>query len=176
MNAIQDPFNRLESVPARLRLAHARAVALRAWIAELQIPIMIGIEHGGTGDPRNPVNNLNNLHSIARSTQVAELLAAERVLALIEASADYKEAVPVIEPLLALCAQDAAEIEEADRKKREAEAALSEAERVAAEKLAAKVQADPAVVKARQALAGIKRLGVPLEDTDAALELAADFH
>jgi hypothetical protein len=178
MNAIQDPLNRLEAVPARLRLAHIRATALRGHIAELEIPAMIGIENGGTGDTLNPSNNLNALVSIGAASQVTQLIAAEKLLALIEKSADFIEAVPLIEPLLELAAADVAEIEEADRKQREAETALDDAERAAREKLAAKVQADPNVQKARQALAGIRRLGRPLdrEAEDIARELATDHH
>ena len=178
MNAIQDPLNRLEAVPARFRLAHTRATALRGHIAELEIPVMIGIENGGAGDTTNPSNNLNALVSIGAASQVTQLIAAEKLLALIEKSADYREAVPLIEPLLELAAADVAGIEEAARKQREAETALDDAERAAREKLAAKVQADPNVQKARQALAGIRRLGQPLdpEPVDADRELLADFH
>ena len=50
-----------------------------------------------------------------------------------------------------------------------------DAERVAREKLAAKVQADPAVVKAKGNLAGIRRLGLPL-DPEPVDALAGDFH
>jgi hypothetical protein len=51
--------------------------------------------------------------------------------------------------------------------------ALEEAEEAARAKLEAKIAADPAVVKARANLAGIRRLGQPL---DLDRELAADFH
>jgi len=162
MNTIQDPLDRLASIPSRLRLAHARATALRGWIAELEAPLRSGISGGGVGDVNNPSNNLPALVALARASQSSDIVAAEKLLALIEKSTDYIEAVLVIPPLLELAAQDVAGIAEAERQEREALAALDDAERVAREKLAAGIQADPAVTKARQALAGIRRLGEPL--------------
>jgi hypothetical protein len=178
MTTILDPRDRLASVPNHLRLAHARASALRAYAAELQAPVLIATEGGGIGDTVTPSNNLSALVALSRSQPVTDLLAAERLLALIEDSADYKEAVVVVEPLLALAAQDVAEIEEAERKEREALAALNDAEQTARVKLEGKIAADPAVVKAKANLAGIKRLGQPLdpEPEGIARELAADHH
>lgn len=179
---IQDPRNRLDPVPSRLHLAHIRAVALRAHIAALEIPVLVGIENGGIGDTLNPTNNLNALVSIAASPQVAQLIAAEKLLALIEASADYREAVPVIEPLLAQAAADVAEIEQADRQRRDAEAALTEAEQAARQKLLAKVDADPAVKAARAKLDAVAtgavadELPSDLLDLEPADPLKGDFH
>lgn len=177
MTAIQDPLDRLAAVPNHLRLAHARALALRSWIAELEAPLRIGIEGGGVGDVNNPGNNLPPLVALARASQASDLIAAERLLALIEASFDHIEAVLVIEPLLELAAADVAEIAEAERKEREALAALDDAEAAARVKLEAKIASDPAVARAKADLSKIRRLGRPLDDeaSDVARELAADL-
>jgi hypothetical protein len=140
-----------------------RATALRSWIAELESPLRIGIEGGGVGDVNNPSNNLPQLVALARATQASDIVAAEKLLALIEKSADYIEAVPVIEPSLELAAQDVADLAEASRREREALDALDDAERVAREKLEAKIGEDSQVKRTRADLSKIRRLGQPLD-------------
>lgn len=179
---IQDPRNRLGPVPAHLRLSHIKAIGLRQFIAEIKTALLIQSETGGIGDLTIPSNNVSALYSLARSQQVADLIAVERLLALIEASADHQEAVSVIEPLLALAAQDVADIASAEVARREAETALTEAEQAARQKLLAKVDADPAVKAARAKLDSVAtgaagdELPSDLLDLEPADPLKGDFH
>ena len=86
--------------------------------------------------------------------------------------------IPGIDALYAQIAEVEAREAEAATAAQAAQNALEEAEVAARAKLEAKIQADPGVVKARANLAGIKRLGQPLdpEPLDLDRELVADFH
>ena len=178
MDTIIDPCNRLNSVSYTHSLAFLRAAGLRDFIAANKGPLQTALIHGGTVDLFSPSINLSGVIPVFRSDTVSDQIAASFALQLIEASDEYREAVEVIEPLLALVAEDNRRIEA----RQKAEGAALVAEREATERAQAKalaaVEKDPAVLKARAALAAFA--GPAPAPVDPALdldrELAADFH
>jgi hypothetical protein len=178
MEKITDSKERLNDVSALHRICYLRRAALQEHIEELESPLITALVGGGSGDLNVPQNNLSGIVSLFHSDALGMLAKAREAMRLLEASQDFLDAVKVMEPLLELVAADNAEIEEHRRLMGEAsnaEREALEAARTKAEaKIAAEVDRDPRVIKAREALAGIKRLGKPLED--AARELAADLH
>jgi hypothetical protein len=173
MERIIDTKERLDGVSSLHRIVFLRAAALRSYIQELEAPLVTAFVGGGSGDLWNPSNNLTDIICLLRSDKTAELITARAALQIIEGSEDYKQAVAIMTPLLALVDADNAKIEELRRLTGEAASAEREALEVARAKADAKAAADvakdPAVVAAREALARLN------EDT-AARELQADLH
>jgi hypothetical protein len=198
MDTIIDPCNRLNSVSNTHRLAFLRAAGLRDFIAANTGPLQTALIHGGTVDLLSPGNNMSGIIPVFRSDTVSDQIAANFALQLIEASDDYKEAVEIMEPILAQIDQDNRQIVERQRAENEALVAEREAMERARAKALAAVDKDPAVLKARAALAALQpapapvdpailkareiaaatpRLGEPLgELASDADELAADLH
>jgi hypothetical protein len=196
---ITDTLDRLNGVSPEHRIAYLRGVALRKHIAEITAPLVTRITGCGVGDFFSSSANL--VWCVSDYTNVAgfaELTSARLGLELLESSEVYKTGCEIMEPLLDLIDQDNRLI--AERQAAESEALVAEREameRARAKALAA-VDKDPAVLKARAALAALQpapapvdpailkareiaaatpRLGEPLGElaSDAA-ELAADFH
>ena len=153
------------------RIAYVRTFAARLAVRQLEGQARVAlVNFRGGEDLDRPQNNVGSILSFARSDAGRDLAAARIVLDLLEASAEFREAAATLDPLhqelAAAVEREAAEA----RKTREAEAAVEAAEAAAREKIEGKVQADPNVQKAREALASIRRLGQPLD------VLAEDFH
>ena len=199
MDTITDPLNRLNSVSYTHSLAFLRAAGLRDFIAANKGPVEDALIHGGTVDLFSPSINLSGVISVFRADKVSDQIAASFALKMIEASDHYREAVEIMQPILAQIAEDNRQIVE----RQAAESAALVAEREATERAQAKalaaVEKDPAVMKARAALAAfagpapapvdpavatVRRLGEPLvaqaelasDALDLDRELAADFH
>ena len=191
MDTIIDPCNRLNSVSYTHSLAFLRAAGLRDFIAANKGPLQTALIHGGTGDLFSPSINLSGIIPVFRSDTVSDQIAASFALQLIEASDDYKEAVEVMEPILAQIAEDNRQLEARQKAEGAALVAEQEATERAQAKALAAVEKDPAVLKARAALAAFAdpspapadpaaatpRLGVPLgPDLESDHELlAGDF-
>jgi hypothetical protein len=160
------------NIHARVTFGRHRLVMLE--IDRAKVAVNVGLlYHQGAGDP-----DQMPLGGYLDNPVVRQLSELKILRELIEESPQFAEAVEKLVPLHAEL--EAAEAREAEAAVVESAAriALEAAEEAAREKLAAKVQADPNVQKARQALAGIRRLGQPLdpEPVDADRELLADFH
>ena len=176
---IQDPSGRLDGIPVETQSLFLRVELLRDRIEELKKPLLIAAIYQQI-DIRNPQNSLNTLETLALSKDAVELAGREFMLKLLENSPEFAEASAVMIPALALVDSDLAEIERLNALEGDAiraeESAREAAEGRHAAKLAAEIAKDPAVVKARAALAGVKRLGEPLgEMASDAEDLRADF-
>jgi hypothetical protein len=141
-----------------------------------RVTIDIGVtllNHQGVGDPDQMAigGHLDN-------PVVRHLSELKTLREIIEESPQFAEATEKLVPLYAELDAALVREQEAAVAAAAAKAALDEAEAAARVKLEAKIQADPGVVKARANLAGIKRLGQPLdpEPLDLDRELVADFH
>jgi hypothetical protein len=155
------------------RRARQNLITLRAEIARYEFSLGFELTNAGSGHPDEPrtgwVNQSEVLDSLARY-QLAERL--------ILASPVAETQIPALDALFAEIAAAEAREAEAAAVESAARIAVEAAEESARLKLLAKVAADPSVVKARANLAGIKRLGQPLdpEPLDLDRELIADFH
>lgn len=167
----------IAAVPPEIRVAYVHTLAARLAVQGFERTAAVSLlNFRGGEDLANPANNVSNVIAFARSDAGRDLAAARITLDLLEGSPEFKEASAILDPLeAALAAAVERELAE-DHAHRLAEVAVEEAEEAARVKLAAKIGDDPQVKKAKAALAGIKRLGQPLEEIDPALELAADFH
>ena len=158
------------SIDNDLRLIHTRVAAARLAIAQLSKTAIVSLAFARGGEDDNPANHVAPVLAFCRSDAGRDLAAATVVLGVLEADPAFSEARAALDPLhqelAAAVEREAAEAHE----ERKATAALAEAEAAAREKIEGKVQADPNVQKARQALASIRRLGQPLD------VLAEDFH
>ena len=164
----------MRSVNIHARVTFGRHRVVLQEIERARVAVNVGLlYHQGVGDP-----DQMPLGGYLDNPVVRHLSELKVLRELIEESPQFAEAVEKLVPLHAEL--EAAEAREAEAAAVESAAriALEAAEEAAREKLAAKVQADPNVQKARQALAGIRRLGQPLdpEAVDADRELLADFH
>jgi hypothetical protein len=162
---IRDPKNRLNPIADRHRAIVVRAASLRAWITELEEPFLNSLGAHGY-DLTNVHNNGANLVAFSRSQSGNDLVNARTLLAIIEASPEYAEALSIMQPVLKAIAADVAQEDAALEREREVNQALADAEAAARAQAEADLQnridSDPQVKAARKALAGIKRLGEPL--------------
>ena len=174
-----DPAGRLDGIPVETRSLFFRVELLRDRIEELKKPLIVAATYQSP-DIKNPQNSLNTLENIALSKDGVELAGREFMLKLLENSPEFAEASAVMTPALALIDSDLAQLERANELEGDAiraeEAAREAAEGRHAAKLAAEIAKDPKVIAARAALAGVKRLGQPLDELASdAEELRQDF-
>ena len=178
MKTSQSIRAQIDAVSPELRIARNHTLAAQMAVSQLEALASVALlSHRGGEDLSNPANGISTILSFARSDAGRDLAAARIVLNLLEASTEFKSAFAILNPLHQELAE-AVEREEAEaRDERLALAAVEAAEQAARAKVEARIQADPNVVKARAALAGVKRLGQPLdpEAEDIARELAADL-
>ncbi len=152
----------LAAVNTNARVAFSRGRTIRDEVEKTENALLVSlVRHEGHGDP-----DAMSLGEFIGSPVVKRLGDLKLLLGLIEASPEHDLAVREIIPLHAELAA-ALEKEDAEAAALSAAShAVVEAEESAKLKLLAKIEADPAVVKAKANLAGIKRLGVPLESAD----------
>ncbi len=149
------------------RRARQNLIAIREEIQRIGGLMQFQLTTTGGTEPDQP-----QIVSVAASDTLDVLGRYHIAEKLIVESAVAAE-IPALDALFAEIAEAEAREAEAATAAQAAQNALEEAEEAARLKLEAKIQADPGVVKARAALAGIKRLGQPL---DLDRELVADFH
>jgi hypothetical protein len=159
----------IRSTDIHARVSFGRHRLVLQEIERATIDIGVGLLfHQGAGDP-----DQMPLGGYLDNPVVRHLSELKTLREIIEQSPQFAEATKRLVPLHAELAEAEARESEAATAAQAAQSALEEAEEAARLKLEAKIQADPGVVKARAALAGIKRLGQPL---DLDRELVADFH
>ena len=201
---IHDPLARLETVAPEIQSVFFRVELLRTRIAELEGPLLIAAIYQGQVDNVNLRNNLIPLSNLTLTTEAAEHAGFKNLLSILEASDEFAVAREIMEPILAQIAEDNRQIVERQAAESAALVAEQEATERAQAKALAAAEKDPAVMKARAALAAFAgpapapvdpavakaraiaaatpRLGVPLgaelasDVLDLDRELAADFH
>jgi hypothetical protein len=155
--------DQIDGIAADRRIAYVHTLAARMAVGQLEGQARAALlNFRGGEDLANPANTVGTILSFARSDAGRDLAAARIVLNLLESSTEFKSAFAILNPLHQELAE-AVEREAAEaHDERLALAAVEAAELAARAKVEARIQADPAVTKARQALAGIRRLGEPL--------------
>jgi hypothetical protein len=164
----------IRSTDIHARVSFGRHRLVLQEIERATIDIGVGLLfHQGAGDP-----DQMPLGGYLDNPVVRHLSELKTLREIIEQSPQFAEATKRLVPLHAELAEAEAREAEAATAAQNAENAVEAAEEAARVKLLAKVDADPGVQKARANLAGIKRLGQPLdpEPEDIARELAADLH
>jgi prophage DNA circulation protein len=156
--------DQIDGIAADRRIAYVHTLAARMAVGQLEGQARAALlNFRGGEDLANPANTVGTILSFARSDAGRDLAAARIVLNLLEASPEFAEAATILNPLHQELAE-AVEREAAEaHDERLALAAVEAAEQAAREKLAAKVQADPAVQRAKADLSKIRRLGEPLD-------------
>jgi len=152
------------------RRARQNLIAIRGEIERIGALMQFQLTTTGGTEPDQP-----QIVSVAASDTLDVLARYHIAERLILESAIAAE-IPAIDALYAEIAAAEAREAEAATAAQAAQNALEEAEAVARVKLEAKIATDPGVVKARANLAGIKRLGQPLDPEPLDRELVADFH
>lgn len=152
----------VENVSPITRSIYVFAVGLRQLCAEHETAFAAILATHPAPDPLRLGSGLNHIFTTTKSAfaEVATLRAARDQA---EALPEVQAAIAEIEPMVAEVHRLEAALEAQQAAAAQAEFALQEAEAAALEKARAKVQDDPQVKKAREALAGIRRLGVPLD-------------
>jgi hypothetical protein len=155
-----------------VRRARQNLIAVRAEIERIGALMQFQLTTTGGTEPDQP-----QIVSVAASDTLDVLGRYHIAERLILESAIAAE-IPALDALYTQIAEAEAREAEAATAAQAAQNALEEAEEAARVKLEAKIATDPGVVKARANLAGIKRLGQPLdsEPLDLDRELIADFH
>ena len=159
---------RSADIHARVTFGRHRLVVHEIDRAKIAIAVTL-LNHQGVDDPDKMGIGGHLDNAVVR--HLAELKVLREI---IEESPQFAEAQRVLVPLHAELAEAGVREAEAATAAQAARNALNEAEEAARVKLLAKVAADPGVQKARAALAGIKRLGQPLDPEP--LDLDRDFH
>jgi hypothetical protein len=152
------------------RRARQNLIAIRGEIERIGALMQFQLTTTGGTEPDQP-----QIVSVAASDTLDVLARYHIAERLILESAIAAE-IPAIDALYAEIAEAEAREAEAATAAQAAQNALEEAEEAARVKLEAKIATDPGVVKARANLAGIKRLGQPLDPEPLDRELVADFH
>lgn len=88
------------NVPHHLRAAFTGAEILREILAEREAKVLAGFSQCANPQPLTPGDATSHIYTHAVSASTAEVATLRFSLGLIEASADYAEAVPVITPLV----------------------------------------------------------------------------
>jgi hypothetical protein len=152
----KDPRAKLESVPSETRQFYSRCLASRANVEEMRNSLFALVD-GLNVTPLNIPNAFEHigicrgpLIAIGRGSQVADLVAAEAIFAVLWNSVRFKEAQDLLAPILS----DLAELEKREEEERheksrrfgEAQAALENAKNRALKS----AENDPAVIAARK--------------------------
>ena len=164
----------MRSVNIHARVSFGRHRLVMQEIDRAKVAVNVGLlYHQGAGDP-----DQMPLGGYLDNPVVRHLSELKVLRELIEESPQFAEAVEKLVPLHAELGAAEAREAEAATAAQVAQNALEEAEEAARLRLEAKIQADPAVVKAKADLSKVRRLGQPLdpEPVDADRELLADFH
>lgn len=153
----------IAGVQIELRLIHARRRAADIIIDQAKRLAEIELcQHRGGEKLDDPNDHATALVAWTRSDAGAELANAMAVRDFLEELPTLAEARKVLDPLHQELAEAIEAERQAEAEHRAAEKAVADAEGAAREKALAKIDQDPKVKKAREALAGIKRLGEPL--------------
>jgi hypothetical protein len=149
----------IRSTDIHARVSFGRHRLVLQEIERATIDIGVGLLfHQGAGDP-----DQMPLGGYLDNPVVRHLSELKTLREIIEQSPQFAEATKRLVPLHAELAEAEARESEAATAAQAAQNALEEAEVAARLKLEAKIATDPGVVKARANLAGIKRLGQPLD-------------
>lgn len=174
MDTIIDSKNRFHGISSEHRVCYLRVLALRKHIETAEAPLVAAFIGGGSGDLYNPMNNLSDPLCLARAAVTTELVGANFALALLEGSEVFKEAEGFMVPAFAQIAEDNRQIAERVAAEGEANRVAAEAVERATAKALAAAEKDPAVVKARAALAALNGTPAPAPVGFDSAELASD--
>ena len=144
--------NKVISLPYTARAIFTNVAALQNVWLDRKAAMFLELSHHPKPNPLDIPNSTNHTYSLILTPMFAEIATLRLTLDLAESSQEHQQACKVIEPLLEeivrLEVQLAAEVAEKSDRSR----ILREAEEAALAAATAKAAADPAVVAARKAL------------------------
>ena len=144
--------NQVTGLPYTARALFTNVAALQNVWLDKKAAVLLEFSHHPKPNPLDIPNSTNHSYSLIISPLFTEIATLRLTLEVAQASQEYQQACKVIEPLLEeivrLEVQLAAEVAEKSERSR----ILREAEEAALAAATAKAAADPAVVAARKAL------------------------
>ncbi len=143
----------IDSIPPEIAILHARGLALRKYVADLDARMLFELSMARAGSPGNQGQQLSEVLQISREELATQFAHSRAMLAFLENTAQFQLACEVCEPLLAQRdAIEAARIE-AQHAWHRANQAVNEAEETAKRDALAAVANDPKLAEMRAAVA-----------------------